>query len=225
MKKDCSICRARESIHLTWKEVLGKYMDSQEFLCLLKQLHSISFYPKPENIFRCLTYFEYAHTKVVVLGQDPYHGPGQAMGLAFSVPPGERVPPSLANIKKEVFTSTECFSQCKDGSLIPWAEQGVLLLNTSLTVQPGSAGSHAKLGWNTLTDLIIKEVSRKKGVVFMLWGRNAQEKKKLIDEKCNLVLQAAHPSPLSAHRGFFGCNHFRIANEYLIRKNEKPIVW
>jgi len=163
--------------------------------------------------------------KVVIIGQDPYHGRGQAHGLSFSVPDGTAVPPSLKNIYKEIKSDLG-----KDlplsGNLERWAKQGVLLLNATLTVFESNAGSHQGWGWETFTDAVIKKISEEKeGVVFMLWGRYAQNKSSLIDDSKHLILKAPHPSPLSAHNGWFGSKHFSQANEYLRSKRQEPIEW
>jgi uracil-DNA glycosylase len=163
--------------------------------------------------------------KVVILGQDPYHGPGQAMGLSFSVPDGVTPPPSLVNIFKELQEDTG-LAIPNTGNLTKWAEQGVLLLNASLTVRAADPMSHAKIGWHNFTDTVISTISHeKKKVVFILWGKFAQEKKKLIDNKKHLILTAAHPSPLSAHNGFFGSRPFSKTNEYLMQNGLDPINW
>ena len=159
----------------------------------------------------------------MIIGQDPYHEPNQAMGLSFSVPVGTKTPPSLINIYKELLTD---FKIPNHGNLIPWARQGVLLLNSVLTVRRGEANSHANCGWEAFTDGVIKSIGENlSGVVFMLWGSPARKKARLIDTSRNLVLEAAHPSPLSAYRGFFGCHHFSKANSYLISQGKKPIDW
>ena len=164
--------------------------------------------------------------KVVILGQDPYHGPGQAHGLAFSVLPGVAVPPSLANMYKELQTDIADFTRPNHGYLESWARQGVLLLNTVLTVEAGNAHSHAKLGWETFTDKVIALINEHcEGVVFLLWGSHAQKKGSFIDRNRHHVLQAPHPSPLSAHRGFMGCGHFSKTNEYLTERNQPAINW
>jgi uracil-DNA glycosylase len=169
--------------------------------------------------------FEYV--KVIIVGQDPYHGPGQAHGLAFSVPEDIKAPPSLKNIFREIKEDIDAeqilvFST----DLTRWAKQGVLLLNASLTVEAGKAGSHKDIGWQPLTDQIIQTLStRRQNLVFMLWGRHAQSKMEIIDLAQHYVLTAPHPSPLSAYRGFFGCRHFSKANKYLIEHLQKPIIW
>ena len=164
--------------------------------------------------------------KVVILGQDPYHGEGEAHGLAFSVPDGIKTPPSLRNIFKEIQSEFPDSATPESGNLTRWAKQGVLLLNTVLTVRKDSARSHAGLGWELFTDAVIKAISdNSEGVVFMLWGKDAAAKQSLINRDRHLVLSAPHPSPLSAYRGFFGCMNFAEANTYLERQGKSPIVW
>lgn len=183
----------------------------------------VVFPPKPD-VFKALELSLPSEVKVVIVGQDPYHGAGQAHGLSFSVPMGVKVPPSLRNIYKEIETSTD--SECpQSGNLENWASQGVFLLNTSLTVEEGRPASHSKLGWQAFTDAILQIISRQGGVVFMLWGKHAEEKANLLDASKNLILKAPHPSPFSAHKGFFGCNHFVEANTYLVNSGKTPIVW
>ena len=182
-------------------------------------------YPAPENIFAAFNLTPFEQAKVVILGQDPYHGPGQAMGLSFSVPDGMKVPPSLRNMYKEIEEDIGA-PRRSSGDLTGWAEQGVLLLNTALTVEDGKAGSHSKIGWSQFTDRAIEGLSAaREGVVFMLWGGHAQKKASLIDAGKHLVLAGPHPSPLSAYRGFFGCKHFSKANAYLEASGRTPIIW
>ncbi len=177
------------------------------------------------DIFNCFKYTPLKDLKAVILGQDPYHNQGQAMGLSFSVPNGIVPPPSLVNIYKELYTDLG-ISPVKSGDLTKWAKNGVLLLNTSLTVRGGLANSHKNIGWEVFTDSVIKKISdNKENVVFLLWGGNARSKKKLIDTKKHLILECAHPSPLSAYNGFFGCKHFSKTNEYLIKHGISPIDW
>ncbi|RTL56381.1 MAG: uracil-DNA glycosylase, partial [Sphingobacteriales bacterium] len=164
--------------------------------------------------------------KVVILGQDPYHGPGQAHGLCFSVQDGVPPPPSLINIYKEIQSDIGIGMNAKSGNLTKWADQGVFLLNASLTVRANEPMSHSKIGWAEFTDAVIKKISdEKKGVVFLLWGKFAQEKQILIDETKHHVLKAAHPSPFSADKGFFGCKHFSKTNEYLVKEGLSPVDW
>ena len=182
-------------------------------------------YPPGGQIFNALDSTPLPQVKVVILGQDPYHGPGQAHGLCFSVAPGVPAPPSLKNIFKELQRDLG-LPVPNHGCLQRWAEQGVLLLNTSLTVEQGQAGSHANKGWQTFTDRIIELVNQEcQGVVFLLWGAHAQSKRKLIDASKHQVLCSAHPSPLSAHRGFLGNGHFSAANAYLQQQGKSPIDW
>ncbi len=182
-------------------------------------------YPPGAQIFNALDSTPLPQVKVVILGQDPYHGPGQAHGLCFSVAPGVPAPPSLKNIFKELQRDLG-LPVPNHGCLQRWAEQGVLLLNTSLTVEQGQAGSHASKGWQTFTDRIIELVNQEcQGVVFLLWGAHAQSKRKLIDASKHQVLCSAHPSPLSAHRGFLGNGHFSATNAYLQAQGKNPIDW
>ena len=199
------------------------YLSLREFL--KTEYFSRKIYPPMNDIFNALKYTSYDDARVVILGQDPYHGEGQAHGLCFSVKRGIPFPPSLKNIFKELNdTLSITIPDC--GELVGWAKQGVLLLNTTLTVREGAPQSHKGKGWETLTDKIIELMNEKeRPVVFMLWGGNARAKKSLITNKRHLVLECAHPSPLSAYAGFFGSNHFAKANDYLISVNEKPIDW
>lgn len=183
-------------------------------------------YPPQEDVFNAFNYTELADIKVVILGQDPYHGPGQAHGLSFSVRPGIKTPPSLVNMYKELEKDIIGFERPTHGYLLSWAQQGVLLLNTVLTVEQGKAHSHAHLGWETFTDKIIATINEHtEGVVFLLWGAHAQKKGQIIDTKRHHVLKAPHPSPLSAHRGFLGCGHFSQTNKLLKQQGQKPIDW
>ncbi|WP_036829732.1 uracil-DNA glycosylase, partial [Photobacterium sanctipauli] len=182
--------------------------------------------PPQPDVFNALTATPLDAVKVVILGQDPYHGPDQAHGLSFSVRPGVKVPPSLANMYKELANDIPGFQIPSHGYLQSWAEQGVLLLNTVLTVEQGKAHSHAKIGWETFTDKLIEVVDQQcEGVIFLLWGAHAQKKGKKIDSQKHHVLRSAHPSPLSAYRGFFGCGHFSQANVLLGQMNKSPINW
>lgn len=183
-------------------------------------------YPHPANIFRAFDLCPFEKVKVVILGQDPYHGTGQANGLAFAVESSERVPPSLQNIFKEIESDIAKPLVHTDGNLARWAEQGVLLLNATLTVRAHQAGSHQEKGWEQFTDAVIKVLSEEREhLVFMLWGNYAKAKGAHIDRTKHLVLEAPHPSPFSAASGFFGCKHFSKANDYLIAHNETPINW
>ncbi|KAF5187929.1 Uracil-dna glycosylase [Thalictrum thalictroides] len=186
---------------------------------------NVPIYPPAHLVFNALNTTPFDRVKAVIIGQDPYHGPGQAMGLSFSVPEGVKVPSSLVNIFKELQQDLGC-SVPSHGNLERWALQGVLLLNTVLTVRSRQANSHAKKGWEPFTDAVIQSISLKKnGVIFLLWGNSAQEKSRLIDESKHHILRAAHPSGLSAHRGFFGCRHFSQANQLLERMGILPIDW
>ena len=183
-------------------------------------------YPPQKDVFNAFRFTACADVKVVILGQDPYHGPRQAHGLSFSVLPGIPAPPSLVNIYKELSTDIEGFQIPPHGCLQSWAEQGVMLLNTVLTVEAGQAHSHANLGWETFTDAVIAALNRhREGVVFLLWGSHAQKKGQIIDRLRHFVLTAPHPSPLSAHRGFFGCRHFSETNRLLQEQGKNPIDW
>lgn len=183
-------------------------------------------YPPYNEVFRAFDECSYESLKVVIIGQDPYHGPNQANGLAFSVRHGVRIPPSLVNIIKELETDVGYNSAWSSGDLTKWAKQGVLLLNNVLTVEDSKAGSHRGKGWERFTDFIVEHINTNKAqIVFFLWGRDAQTKGKNIDEDRHLVLKSVHPSPLSAHRGFFGCKHFTKANDYLKSSGKEPIDW
>lgn len=213
-----------------WDEFLEEEFSSKSYLELrefLKTEYSTkTIYPDMFNIFNCMKLTSLQQVKVVILGQDPYHEEGQAMGLAFSVPKEKEVPPSLKNIYKELATEYPNFITPTSGDLTSWATQGVLLLNAVLTVREHCANSHKGKGWEQFTDGIIKKLSNEKeNLVFILWGANARSKKPLINTKKHLVLESAHPSPLSAYNGFFGCNHFIKANEYLKNNNKTPICW
>ncbi|MEE1676100.1 uracil-DNA glycosylase [Agarivorans aestuarii] len=183
-------------------------------------------YPPESEVFAAFDSCPLEQVKVVILGQDPYHGAGQAHGLSFSVPEGVKIPPSLRNIYKELATDIEGFKIPEHGNLSAWAKQGVLLLNTVLTVEQAKAHSHAKYGWETFSNAVIAYISQHcSGVVFLLWGAHAQKKGKVIDKNKHLVLQSVHPSPLSAHRGFFGCGHFSQANQLLEQQGKTAINW
>lgn len=185
----------------------------------------IEIYPAPENIFLALNLTPIEKVKVVLLGQDPYHGPGQAHGLAFSVLPGQRLPPSLVNIFRELHSDLGGIPPVA-GRLDQWARQGVLLLNTVLTVEKGQAAAHRGRGWERFTDRVIKTVNQHcQPTVFLLWGADAQKKSALIDLSRHRILCAPHPSPLSAYRGFLGCRHFSLCNDYLLSKGRTPVNW
>ena len=218
-------------IEASWREALAAEFDKLYFGILTDRIRSEyqsgrAIYPPAGQIFRALDLCPLDRVRVVILGQDPYHGPGQAEGLAFSVPPGIAVPPSLVNIKREIADDLGRPSIITDGELLPWVEQGVLLLNTTLTVRSGEAASHQGLGWETFTDAVIQLVSQRcDHVVFLLWGSPARRKAAMIDTTRHCILEAPHPSPLSAHRGFFGCRHFSRANTYLQQQGLAPIQW
>ncbi len=220
------------SIHLesSWKAVLEPefekpYMQALKgFLKSELQQHAV--FPPNRLIFNAFEHTPFDRVKVVILGQDPYHNVGQAMGLSFSVPRGIEIPPSLRNMYKELQTDIPGFRIPDHGDLTAWADQGVLLLNATLTVRAHTAGSHQRKGWETFTDKAIAELSaRREGLVFLLWGRYAKDKAALIDYRKHHILTAAHPSPLSAHNGFFGCGHFSKANQFLEAHGLKPIDW
>lgn len=197
---------------------------AEAFLAKARQAKQ-EIYPKTEHIFAALALTPFEKVKVVILGQDPYHGPNQAHGLSFSVPKGERLPPSLRNIFRELHSDLG-IAPAESGDLTAWAKQGVLLLNSSLTVEAGKAGSHARIGWEALTDGIIRELShRREHLVFVLWGAHAQKKAGLIDQGKHLVIESVHPSPLSASRGFFGSRPFSQINAYLQQHGIQAIDW
>ncbi len=200
------------------------YLNLREFL---KQEYSQRvIYPDMYDIFNALKYTAYEDVKVVIIGQDPYHQPGQAHGMCFSVKPGVPAPPSLQNIFKEISMEYPDYRIPQDGYLMRWAEQGVLLLNAVLTVRADRPNSHRGKGWEQLTDKVIELLDeREKAIVFLLWGANARAKASLVTNPRHLVLQSAHPSPLSAHRGFFGCGHFVKTNIFLKELGHTPIVW
>jgi len=212
-----------------WDEKIGKEFEKEYYLKLrnfLKEEYaSHTVFPDMYDLFSALKATPYSKVKVVILGQDPYHEPGQAHGMAFSVKPGVQIPPSLLNMYKEI-NSEFGYPIPKTGYLMKWAEQGVLLLNAVLTVRSGEANSHQNKGWENFTDEIIRQLNaRRDGIVFLLWGNNAKKKKELITNPQHLILETVHPSPLSASRGFMGCGHFRKANEFLISNLKSPIDW
>lgn len=212
-----------------WDDVLGEEFNQEYYLQLrefLKQEYKTqTIYPDMYHIFEALKLTHHADVKVVILGQDPYHGESQAHGLAFSVQRGVDIPPSLLNIYKELKEDLGCYIP-NNGFLEHWAKQGVLLLNTSLTVRANTASSHRGKGWEHFTDRVIKSLNDKSTpVVFLLWGNHAKEKAQLITNTKHLILTSVHPSPLSAHRGFFGCKHFSRANEFLRKTGQKEIDW
>lgn len=217
-------------IHDSWKQVLKAEFTKDYFLQIVnflrtEKMANKTIYPPGSLIFNAFNSTPFDQVKVVILGQDPYHGPGQAHGLCFSVQTGVTPPPSLVNIYKEM-QSDLGLPIPPHGNLSKWAENGVLLLNASLTVRSNEPMSHARIGWANFTDSVIKKVSeQKEHVVFILWGKFAQEKQVLIDETKHLVLKAAHPSPLSAHNGFWGCKHFSKTNDYLVKNGIDPVDW
>lgn len=213
---------------MNWKEIIKEESEKDYFKNLFDKIKSDSknnvIYPPADDVFNAFKYCELDQTKVVILGQDVYHGPGQAHGLSFSVLPGVPLPPSLRNIFKEL--KNDLAIENKSGCLIPWAKQGVLLLNSILTVRDGSPASHAKFGWETFTDKIIQTLNDKQQpVVFVLWGSFAKSKASLITNKYHHIITSAHPSPLSAHNGFFGSKPFSKINNFLIDNSNNPIDW
>lgn len=216
-------------IEKSWKDVLIDEFQKPYFKQIKKTLveekSKYHIYPPGNLIFNAFNQTPFENVSVVILGQDPYHGPGQAHGLCFSVPQGIAQPPSLVNIFKEIRDDLG-IPVPKTGNLEKWAQQGVLLLNAMLSVRENSAGSHQKIGWETFTNQVIQTISDKKnGIIFLLWGRFAQEKAKLINPNRHTILTAAHPSPLSAYNGFFGCKHFSKTNDILKKMGKKPIDW
>lgn len=212
-----------------WDDILKNEVEKKYFLemkeFLKKEYSEKTIYPPKKEIFTAFQLTPYKDVKVVILGQDPYHGEGQAHGLAFSVKKGVKLPPSLRNIYKEIVNEEEA-QVFNHGCLESWATQGIFLLNTSLTVREGEANSHSKIGWSEFTDEVIKKLNEKKEtIIFVLWGNNAKQKKKFITNPQHYILEGVHPSPLSANRGFFGCNHFREINCILKEKFSKHIDW
>ncbi len=212
-----------------WDELLKDEFEKEYYLklraFLMEEYGDKSIYPSMDDIFNALKFSSFKDTKVVILGQDPYHGEGQSHGLSFSVKKGIKIPPSLRNIYKELNSDLGVYIP-NNGYLKKWADQGVLLLNTSLTVRDGDANSHSKIGWEVFTDKIIALLNeREKPVVFILWGNNAKSKEKLITNKNHFIIKSVHPSPLSASRGFFGSRPFSRTNEFLKSVGEKPIDW
>lgn len=218
------------AIEQSWKEQLSEEFEKEYFSKIVTFLKTEketgkTIYPPGKQIFSAFEYTPYANVKVVIIGQDPYHNPGQAHGLSFSVPDGFPAPPSLMNIFKEIQSDLDINLSGKS-NLQKWAEQGVLLLNASLTVEANKPMSHSQVGWHLFTDAVIRKISATKDhVVFLLWGKFAQNKEQLIDGNKHKILKAAHPSPLSAYNGFFGCGHFSKTNQWLQEKGEKPIDW
>ena len=219
----------KEIIHNSWQTILTDEFEKEYYQklrnFLKKEYTTQKIHPDMYHIYEALELTPYEKVKVVILGQDPYHGVNQAHGLSFSVQPGVKIPPSLNNIYKEL-QSDLCISPVKHGNLVSWAKQGVLLLNTVLTVREGQAYSHRGKGWEILTDKIIEKLNeREKPIVFILWGKPAQEKMKMIDKSRHIILTSAHPSPLSAHRGFLGSKPFSKTNDALMALGETPIDW
>lgn len=219
----------RKILHNSWNDILGDEFDKDYYTklhnFLVKEYKTKTIFPNMYDIFNALHYTEYNDVKVVILGQDPYHGPNQAHGLSFSVKPGVPAPPSLKNIFKELNSDLGCYIP-NNGYLKSWADQGVLLLNTVLTVQAGNANSHKGKGWEFFTDRVISALNdREDPVIFILWGNNAISKKKLITNKQHYILQSVHPSPLSATRGFFGSKPFSKTNAILKSLGKEPIDW
>ncbi|MCG9596555.1 uracil-DNA glycosylase [Vibrio sp. Isolate25] len=216
---------------LTWHDVIGAEKQQDYFQQTLNFVESERaagkvVFPPAKDVFNAFRATEFNDVKVVILGQDPYHGPKQAHGLCFSVLPGVKTPPSLVNMYKELVQDIDGFQIPSHGYLQSWAEQGVLLLNTVLTVEQGKAHSHSKTGWEMFTDKVIEAINQhQSGVVFLLWGSHAQKKGRFIDRNKHHVLAAPHPSPLSAHRGFFGCRHFSQANQILESQGKQTIDW
>lgn len=213
----------------SWKQELDQEFNAPYFSklkeFLIKEKSEQTIYPPGSQIFAAFNHTPFEEVKVVILGQDPYHGPGQANGLSFSVAKGITQPPSLKNIFKEIQNDLN-IPMPKNGDLSPWADQGVLMLNAVLTVRHKQPASHQKQGWENFTDAVIQKISeQKEGVIFMLWGNFAKSKQALIDQNKHHILTAAHPSPFSAHNGFFGCRHFSQANEILTKQGMQPIDW
>lgn len=230
MKSPLDMLTATNNLHTSWKDVLGNEFKKLYMKNLFTFLQSEAdkgkvIYPPISNWFEALKRTPFNEVDVIILGQDPYHGEGQAHGLSFSVKPEIAIPGSLRNIFKELVTDIK-ISEPPHGCLTSWSEQGVLLLNTVLTVEKSLPGSHQNIGWETFTNKIIEELSaRKKNLVFILWGKDAQKKTVIIDGDKHLILKAPHPSPLSSYRGFFGCRHFSLAERYIYKNCRKKINW
>lgn len=214
-----------------WKDIIGPLKNTETFRHAYayqkaRRAAGIEVFPPQKDIFNAFAFTPFDRVKVVIIGQDPYQTPGYAMGLSFSVNVGVEIPRSLKNIYKELSTDIPGFVIPDHGNLIPWARQGVLLLNSVLTVEKGESNSHQHQGWEEFTDGVIKAINDKcENIVFMLWGKPAQQKGAQIDTYKHCVLKTAHPSPLSASRGFFGCHHFSAANKYLVLHHKKPVDW
>jgi uracil-DNA glycosylase len=223
------ITQVNPQIEASWKEALKNEFAASYFASLkeflLEEKIKFTIYPPGKLVFNAFDQTPFDNVRVVILGQDPYHSPGQAHGLCFSVPPGVAHPPSLMNIYKELKNDLG-IQIPRHGNLEKWAQQGVLLLNATLTVRANQAGSHQGKGWEQFTDSVIKKISEERaGIVFLLWGKYAQAKETLIDQNKHYILKAAHPSPLSAYNGFIGCRHFSKTNDLLIRHGLQPIDW
>ncbi len=217
-------------IEESWKNILNEYFETEEFKRLANFVKNEYIgniiYPEPKNLFSAFNKVPFEKVKVVIIGQDPYHGEGQAHGLCFSVQDGIKAPPSLKNIYKEIETDLQIKKNTTSGNLETWANQGVFLLNSVLSVRKGAAGSHANKGWEDFTNhVIFKLSSKRERIVFLLWGNYAKQKGQIIDRKEHLVLESAHPSPFSAYNGFFGCKHFSKTNKYLNKNNIEKINW
>ena len=218
-------------IHESWLKFIKSEFDKEYMNSIKKSILNFKksgkiIYPKNNEIFNAINLTDFEKTKVIIIGQDPYHGPGQAHGLSFSVKDGIKPPPSLMNIFKEIESDLSIKVEKENGNLTRWAKQGVLLLNSLLTVEKGKPLSHKEIGWETLTDKIIEVLNQNKtGLVFILWGSHARSKKYLISQNRNLIIESAHPSPLSAHRGFIGSKPFSRTNDYLVANNMHPINW
>ena len=215
---------------MTWEDIIDLEKQKDYYKSLEKEINkryeTTTVFPEKQNIFKAFSLTKLENLKVVILGQDPYHGFGQAQGLAFSTPANIKNPPSMQNILKEINSDLGKKSICEDGDLTPWAKQGVLLLNTILTVEEAKPKSHHNLGWEVFTDNIIKYISDNcEDTIFILWGSPAISKTKLIDRKKHHILTAPHPSPLSSYRGFFGCKHFSQTNDILKSLNKEAIIW
>ncbi len=217
-------------IEESWQKILQPYFDTDEFKQLAdfvrNEYLTATIYPEPKNVFNAFNFTPFPEVKVVIIGQDPYHNPGQAHGLCFSVQDGVKPPPSLKNIYKELSSDLNVQKDTDDGNLTDWAKQGVLLLNSVLTVRKNNAGSHANKGWEKFTTEAIKQLSdNRENLVFLLWGNYAKQKGTIIDKTKHLILESAHPSPFSAYNGFFDCHHFSQVNKYLVKHNQKEINW
>ena len=215
---------------MTWEDIIDLEKQKDYYKSLEKEINkrykTTTVFPEKQNIFKAFSLTKLDNLKVVILGQDPYHGFGQAQGLAFSTPANIKNPPSMQNILKEIQSDLDKKSICEDGDLTPWAKQGVLLLNTILTVEEAKPKSHHNLGWEVFTDNVIKYISDNcEDTIFILWGSPAISKTKLIDRKKHHILTAPHPSPLSSYRGFFGCKHFSQTNDILKSLNKEAIIW